>query len=199
MPVKRIGITQRVDIIEAIGERRDALSQEWSYFLKECGYLPIFLPNDVELALKLAQELKIDGILLTGGNHLFAYGGNAKERDDTELALIEYGIKQGIGILGVCRGMQVLLHYFGQKLVPVENHVAKVHRLQSGKEVNSYHSFGAIKCELPLLVKEVCEDGVIEQVVHHSIPNICGIMWHPERYSPFRIEDIQLVKGVFER
>lgn len=197
--MKRIGITQRVDIIDKIGERRDSISQEWVSFLKECGYLPIFLPNDVDTALILAKELEIDGILLTGGNHLFSYGGDAKERDDTEKALIDYGISKGIGILGVCRGMQVLLHYFGQKLVPVQNHIGKIHRLQSGQEVNSYHSFGAVECELPLIAKEICEDGVIEKIAHQSIPNLCGIMWHPERYQPFRIEDIQLVKGVFER
>ena len=43
--MKRIYLTQRVEQIESIGERRDALSQEWAELAEACGFLPIPLPN----------------------------------------------------------------------------------------------------------------------------------------------------------
>ena len=43
--MKRIYLTQRVERIEPVGERRDALSQEWAALAEACGFLPIPLPN----------------------------------------------------------------------------------------------------------------------------------------------------------
>ena len=38
-------MTQRVERIAEIGERRDALSQEWAALAEACGFLPLPLPN----------------------------------------------------------------------------------------------------------------------------------------------------------
>ena len=196
--MKRIGMTQRVEIISSIGERRNALSQEWSAFAKECGFLPIFLPNDKKLAVQMMEELKLDGILLTGGNDLIPYGGDAPERDETEESLIVYALKNEIPLLGVCRGMQMILNYFGVPLQKIEGHVRTEHELDTGDLVNSYHSFGAISCQEPLVVKAICKEDKVIEMVKHREQEMYGIMWHPERYHPFRKRDVMFMKKIFQ-
>jgi len=53
-------------------------------------------------------------------------------------------------------------------------------------------------CYLPLTPVLQCTDGVLEAVIHKDYPWIHGIMWHPERYHPLRVRDIQFIKEVFQ-
>ena len=103
--MKIIAITQRVDRIEAYHETRDCLDERWYDFLDVCGCIPLIIPNHMEAAKKLIREVKIDGILLTGGNSLCSYGGDAPCRDQVETYLMEQAISRDIPLLGVCRGM----------------------------------------------------------------------------------------------
>ena len=196
--MKRIAITQRVALIEAIGERRDALSQEWAELAEACGFLPVLLPNRRPLAQAMLAATPVDGILMTGGNDLVCYGGDAPERDELEQYLIAYAMQAGIPLLGVCRGMQMLLHYFKTPLTRVEGHVRTKHPLSNGDLVNSFHSWGALTCHAPLKSRATSADGVIEAVTHVDFPQIQGIMWHPERYHPFREEDLKFIRSVFK-
>ena len=192
--MKHIAITQRVEIIESINERRDALSQEWSRLAQAGGFTLVILPNLANAAIDIANELEIDGIIFSGGNDLADYGGNAPERDATEKSLIEYSIKNNIPLLGVCRGAQMLLHYFGATLEKVDGHVCMEHTLTSGKTVNSFHGFGVKTAPSCIEVVERSADGVIEEFTHTRYKNIYGIMWHPERYHPFRNEDLEFIE-----
>lgn len=195
--MKRIFLSQRVEYIEAIGERRDALSREWAVLAEACGFLPIPLPNRLAAVRKLLEELPPDGIILTGGNDLAAYGGDAPERDEVEAWLIEEAMKRQIPLLGVCRGTQMLLHRFGTPLHRVEGHVRVEHPLTNGDNVNSFHGWGARECAPPLEVLARSADGVAELVRHRDCPWMQGMMWHPERYRPLRERDIQFIKEVF--
>lgn len=191
---KKIALTQRVEKIEAIGERRDALSQEWAEAAQACGFLPLLLPNDPLVVRKMLEEIPPDGILLTGGNDL----GDAPERDETERFLIQYAIEKRIPLLGVCRGMQMILDYFGTPLQRVEGHVRVEHPLSNRDTVNSFHGWGALVCHPPLLPIAWSEDKVLEAVTHKDYPFIQGIMWHPERYHPLRERDIRFIREVFQ-
>ncbi len=82
--MKLIAVSQRVDI-SASGERRDALDQRWFSFLSKCKLLPILIPNCLESAKSIVKLLQLGGVLLTGGNDLSSYGGDAPERDETEV------------------------------------------------------------------------------------------------------------------
>lgn len=195
---KCIAITQRVEYIEAIGERRDALSQEWIGLAKTCGFLSLLLPNHLLTVRELLEIRKLDGIILTGGNDLAVYGGSAPERDETEQFLIQYSMEQKVPLLGVCRGMQMILNQFGTKLQKVERHIRTEHLLSSGDKVNSFHSWGAMECQKPLIPEAWSADGVLEAVIHQDCPWIRGIMWHPERYHPLREGDILLIKEMFQ-
>jgi len=195
--MKRILISQRVELIKDINERRDALSQEWASLAAACGLLPIPVPNRPETAGLMLEHLRPDGIILNGGNDLVSYGGDAPERDATERALIKYSIDTGTPLLGICRGMQMLLDYFGTPLERVEGHVRTHHTLSNGRKVNSFHSWGARECAAPLVATGRSEDGIVEEIAHESIQNIQGVMWHPERYAPLRDGDIAWIRGFF--
>ena len=194
---KYIAITQRVELIEAIGERRDALSQEWTVLAETCGFLPLLLPNHLPSVRELLEARKPDGFILTGGNDLVPYGGDAPERDELEIFLIRFAIEQKLPLLGVCRGMQMILNEFGAKLRKIEGHIRTEHQLSNGDKVNSFHSWGAEECPEPLTAEAQSSDGVLEAVTHKDYPWIRGIMWHPERYHPMRERDIILIKDVF--
>lgn len=194
---KCVAVTQRVECIAAVGERRDALSQEWTGLAEACGFLPLPLPNHLSTVRGLLEAGRPDGIILTGGNDLSAYGGDAPERDELERFLIQYSAEQRIPLLGVCRGMQMILDQFGAKLRKVEGHVRKEHALSNGDTVNSFHAWGAVECQRPLIPDAWSTDGVLEAVTHQDFPWIHGVMWHPERYHPLRERDIWFIKEVF--
>ena len=192
--MKRVFITQRVEWIEPIRERRDALSQEWAALAEACRFLPLLLPNRLETVRCMAEELPPDGILLTGGNDLAAYGGDAPDRDEAEEFLIGLAMERKIPLLAVCRGAQMLLHRFGTPLEKIEGHVRTEHPLSNGDKVNSFHNWGALDCRPPLEALARSGDGVVEAVRHRDCPWIQGVMWHPERYNPFRERDITWIK-----
>ena len=111
--MKRILVTMRTTVVESYNERRDSIDQRWANFLCECGLLPIFAPNNPALLVSLLQTIKPDGVLFTGGDDLVRYSGGAPERDEVETILYQLCITEGIPLLGVCRGMQIIAKYFG--------------------------------------------------------------------------------------
>lgn len=200
--MRRIALTQRVDLHAGYGERRDALDQRWTLLLLQCGFLPLPLPNHPEAAQALFTP-DVAGLLLTGGNDLAAYGGGAPERDAAEALLVDLALARGTPVLGVCRGMQTILHRFGVPLLRLEGHVATGHDLVfqgEKRRVNSYHGMGAQAADVAavpgLRVDAVASDGVAEAVTHEVL-GCAGLMWHPERAEPFDERDIGFIRRFF--
>lgn len=187
-----VAVSQRVAVDPRHGERRDALDQRWGHYLAACGLTPVPLPNHEAAARALVAGLPVAGLLLTGGNSLAEYGGDAPERDAAELAALAEARGRGLPVLGVCRGMQVLLHAFGVALRPVPGHVG-THSLDDGRTVNSFHDLGALDAG-PFHVLARAADGVVE-AIRHPTERLRAIMWHPERTQPF--EDLDLFKEMF--
>jgi N5-(cytidine 5'-diphosphoramidyl)-L-glutamine hydrolase len=195
--MKTVAVTQRMVVDPPHGTRRDCLDQVWVKFLLGCGLLPIPIPNSVDAALNICDN--VNGIVLTGGNDLTAYGGDAPERDQTETALLDLAERRDLPVLGVCRGMQMIQHRFGTRLERVQGHVAHRQRISIdgwSVEVNSFHNFGATEVHPPLKTWAVADDGVIKAVRHAGRPMI-GVMWHPERREPFAADDVALFSGFF--
>lgn len=193
--------TQRVEIIESYQERRDCADQRIADFIRECGFLPIPVPNQRDLASAIIDSINPVGIILTGGNSIEKYGGNAPERDAMDRALIDLSVKRSVPLHGFCRGMQSVLDYFGNELVNVDGHVAVRHFVWEGTEkyeVNSYHNQACVqlkdKCGIVKMAQS--EDGVIEAVYHESLP-IVATMWHPEREKEFTKRDLKRVYQLF--
>lgn len=198
--MKRIALTQRVEIIPAYGERRDALDQRWSQFLLHAGLWPIIVPNDPAYVEVILKQETFDGLLLTGGNSLVRYGGEALERDEIESRLLNYAIARKLPVLGVCRGMQMLLDRYGATLQQVSGHTVAQQEINiEGRrvQVNSYHDWGTCEAPSDLEVWARADDGVVK-AVRHRRQSLWGIMWHPERCIPFRFEDLALVRRVFD-
>jgi len=205
-----VGITQRVDIVPAYGERRDCLDQRWWQFNEELNITLIPLPNDPTQNIdELAANLKLSGVILSGGNTIAdpdaTAADAAPERDAFETALITWAISKNIPVLGICRGAQMINHFFNGTTSPVDNHVAKNHDVSflndwsqlPIREVNSYHNQAidddTLSPALIPLAKSV--DGTVE-AFRHETHNITGIMWHPERETAICAEDLKIMKDI---
>lgn len=206
----RIAVTQRVEVVKTYGERRDCLDQQWGAFLEGLGLTPVAVPNGLSQPAIWMDALGIEGLLLTGGNDLSILpgaGNPAPERDQTEAALLDAAKERNLPVLGVCRGMQMINHWLGGQLVPVEGHTAVRHglKLLSGavdfidfRDVNSFHDWGMQADSLASGLTARCEapDGTVEAYTHDTLP-WAGIMWHPERETPFTGPDQQLFLRLF--
>jgi gamma-glutamyl-gamma-aminobutyrate hydrolase PuuD len=197
--VKAVAITQRVAIDPAHGERRDCLDQRWSEFLLACGAVPVPIPNVPQAAQRILETMPLAGLVLTGGNDLAAYGGDAPERDATENLLLDLAQARKLPVVAVCRGMQLVQHRHGVPLKRVEGHVAARQTVSIRgvpTEVNSFHNFGATETRPPLEAWASGPGGIVKAV---RIPggNLVAMMWHPERLAPFSPRDLDLFRDSF--
>lgn len=203
----RIGITQRVDTVQQYGERRDCLDQRWSKLIIELGATPIPLPNlAVGRVSGLLDDLELDTICFSGGNSLVQPGlesaDAAPERDAFEFQLLDEALHRDIPVVGVCRGMQMINVALGGEIVACSGHVAVNHPISAANsrwklpvEVNSYHNWAITRQGLAAILEPLAFDGEgnVEAFVGQARP-ILGMMWHPERESPFRALDLQLIE-----
>jgi N5-(cytidine 5'-diphosphoramidyl)-L-glutamine hydrolase len=191
--VARIAITQRVQDLPDRAERRDALDQAWTPWVEAGGDVAIPIPNRLDDPVAYVQGLAVDALVLTGGNdlaHLPDAQNPAPERDATERALLAHARDTGLPVLAVCRGMQMLVEFWGGAVTRVEGHVARPHEIVVSSTnswfragpVNSFHDWGVAFGDLPpeLRPGATAPDGTVEAVVHRELHQI-GVMWHPER------------------
>lgn len=187
----RIGVTCRVTHAQGYVEARDSLAQDWIGFFE--SQLPEalwqLLPNRGRDAPRHFAAWGLNALILSGGNSL----GEEPVKDETDIALLEYALDNDIPVLGICRGMQVMHHYFGGRLQPADKtlHVRGRHFLKSTSvgtipaftlEVNSYHTQCIRADELtdafhPLAL---CGDGTVEAMCARD-HRAYAVMWHPER------------------
>jgi putative glutamine amidotransferase len=96
--------------------------------------------------------------------------------------------------------MQVIQHRYAVPLRRIQGHVMQRQTIDiEGKEteVNSYHNFGASESPPPLVPWAHARDGIVKAIRHSEQP-MTGIMWHPERNTPFAERDIALFREVFQ-
>ena len=193
--MKIVAVSQRVDYYPERDETRDALDQRLAAFVAACGFMPVAVPNTLGEAIhEWLSFLKPAAVLLSGGNDI----GQFSERDDTEAVLLNYAHKRHMPVLGICRGMQMLAHWSGVELHPVQGHAQTRHRL-AGEivgEVNSYHRFSLATCPVGFEVIARSEDGEVEAIRQLSLPWE-GWMWHPEREERFVPRDVERLKRLF--
>ena len=209
--MKRIGLTQRVDIAPDHGERRDGLDQNWAGLLLALGYCPIPLANKVPDIDGYLAALALDGVILTGGNDLVEVESDsevAPERDRFEHRLLDLFSDERLPVLGVCRGLQIMNIHYGGSLKRADGHVSKNHHavLDQGffsgcpdsMLVNSFHNFAIDQLGHNGQLRAVAwaEDGTIEAAAHESLPQF-GVMWHPEREETLAKHDRLVISAAF--
>lgn len=187
----KIAISLRIIYEDRYFEKRDGLSQEWPQFFSKLGAIPIYIPNKPDEVIKLLDEIGINGIIISGGEDI----GTNIERDETEIKLIEYGINHNLPIFGVCRGMQMINHFFGGSIIKNASklHSNQPHQIKLCKtisnnidtiiSVNSFHNnqiFDKNLGENLEIFAKTLFDNSIEGFFHKS-HKIIGVMWHPER------------------
>lgn len=192
--MKVVAVSQRVDEHLEYKEVRDTLDQRLALFLAAAGGLCVPVPNRLGDGLNdWLTALKPAAIVLSGGNNI----GECAARDTTEHTLLNYAERHRLPVLGICRGMQMMAHWAGAGLHPVQGHVRARHHL-SGKitgEANSYHGLSLTACPADFEVLARSEDGEIEAIRHESLPWE-GWMWHPERENTFATRDVQRLKAL---
>jgi len=197
--MKRIAITQRQDYVGASCEIRDSIDISWHHLLKKIGVIPILVPNvfqNENYFNEWLQVFKPDGFILSGGNDI----GQMECRDKTELFTLNYAEKNKIPALGVCRGMQLMAIRAGAKLKKIHGHVQSRHLVnfddESAREVNRFHNYQISGKLKDFNCVGHSDDKVLEKIIHKTLP-WQGIMWHPERETPYNLDDIKLMKNIF--
>ncbi len=203
--MKVLAVSQRVDQFSDLDETRDSLDQRLITFLLLAGYVPVPIPNGLQVALIDSQcenkalddwfaAVKPQGFVLSGGNDI----GQRLDRDLTECRLLDYARLWKLPVLGICRGMQLMAHWAGTYLLPVQGHVRTRHHLSGNitGEANSYHGLSLATCPEGFEVLARSEDGEIEAIRHHSLPWE-GWMWHPEREEGFTARDMRRTQVLF--
>ena len=210
--MKKLAISQRVQEHGAYKERRDCLDQRWYKFADRLDCAPIALPNiPAEKAASYLALIEPDAIILSGGNTLLvdrrAAEDAAPERDAFETVLLEWSLANNRPVLGICRGMQFINHYFGGTNCEVSEHVGRRHRVffcgdmsdTAPMDVNSFHEWGLRPEQLgeQLAALALAEDGTVE-ALSHAKHKVAAVMWHPEREQPFREFDLSLTRRFLE-
>ncbi|SFD03508.1 gamma-glutamyl-gamma-aminobutyrate hydrolase family protein [Tropicimonas isoalkanivorans] len=155
---------------------------------------------------------KVDGLIIGGGDDISPtiYGGEIRaearldpERDDLERRLAEAALSEGIPVLGICRGAQMLnvaaggnlvgdafAAYPGSKkyytILPRREVVASpdtwLARITRRERllVNALHSQAVDRLGDGLRISARDEGGMVQAVERSGDPFALGVQWHPE-------------------
>jgi len=179
-----IGITQRLIENESYKEFREALALDWGSLFNDILFKPFLpLPLSYELDFK-DYKPHLNAVILSGGNDLSLFNTNflSQKRDTYERQIISSCLENDIPLLGICRGAQMIAHYFNATILKKPNHTKK-HLIQTNKGefmVNSFHNYSITNLKDPLEILALAQDKSIEAFKHKNA-KIFGIMWHIER------------------
>lgn len=186
--------------------------------VENAGGAPVMLGFQSDSAAEVLRRL--DGLLLSGGGDIepHHYGEEPHpglslepERDAYELELARLAHQEGIPVLGICRGCQVMAVTAGEGLyqdipsqIPSEiNHAQEAARAQTthgvrilpgtrlGRligqdeiDVNSFHHQSVRQVPAGQRLSALAPDGVIEGFEDPSHPFWLAVQWHPEDLAP---------------
>ena len=207
--MKKALLSMRVTQAEGYVERRNSIAYEYVEFLESFGFLTILVPNNSNAIEQYIDE-GVDLLVLSGGDNISPnlYNGDTNlddiypERDKTEKKLFDAAMRNGIKVLGICRGFQVINVLLGGSLTHnVKGHVNQNHKLISKRAdlnnqlTNSFHHQAITADDLfdgdDIELLATSEEGLIEAITNED-RTFLGIQWHPERQQ--QVFDRKLVQ-----
>ncbi len=210
-----------------------AISQTYVRAAELGGGAPVIIPPHLEETRLRAIFERLDGLILSGGGDVLPAlfgeedGGLVQfvdeRRDRAELALARWALAEGLPLLAICRGLQVLNVAGGGTLIQdIPTHVPEAlsHSTVTGRPlaavahtvevaadsrlaalvgagelgVNSSHHQAARAVGAELVVTARAPDGVIEGLESPAHPFCVGVQWHPEAM----VESQPVMRRLFE-
>ncbi len=215
-----IGITMYHTNADWRGWSEEGALLPWNYVkaIRNNGGRPVLLPPGGDVSEAEATVAVLDGVVIAGGGDInpAIYGAakhpktdvNAPDRDAWELAVAEAAVRQGVPLLGICRGAQMLnvacggtLHQHIPDLVGHEVHAGLPHgfglhkvRVTGGTvvasilpggeffDVPTHHHQAVDKLGSGLAAVAWADDGIVE-AIESTTPGefLVGVQWHPEQ------------------
>lgn len=197
------------------------LENDMARYITQKGVLPVLIPDVSDEYLESILS-EMDGFVFQGGVDLApeTYGekpigrwkGDAY-RDQYELKIMDYAIKNSKPVYAICRGMQLMNAYFGGTLYqdtvtqkpdaedhrsaelydtikhPIEfvsgSFLANLYSEEKNPQVNTVHHQAVKDLGSDLEVYANSPDGIIEAFGYSKEPDgkVMGVQWHPE-FSP---------------
>ncbi|MBR5235339.1 MAG: membrane dipeptidase [Bacteroidaceae bacterium] len=183
----------------------------------EAGGTPIIIPPTEDTATMASMLDRVDALIFSGGGDINPlYLGEEPlpqlssinaVRDSQELLLARLAADRQLPILGICRGLQVMMAALGGKLYQdiykeasasfkhsqeAERHVA-THMVNISKgskllqifksdrlAVNSFHHQAVREAAPGFAVTALSPDGLIEAAESTTHKSMIGVQWHPE-------------------
>ncbi len=148
------------------------------------------------------------------------YAGLDADRDNLELGLLHTAMEQGLPILGICRGMQLINVAYGgslykdltelytehpqiRSLLPRKHvEIAPDSRLADilgarSATVNALHNQAVRDLGSHLRVCAREPSGVVQAIEHESRTYVIGVQWHPE-FLPQKVTMRRLFRGLVD-
>ncbi len=186
--------------------------------VEQAGGLPVVIPLGLAEDTLRGLAGRLDGLLLSGGGDVGperygdrerhpSLGGVSEARDQTELQLVRWAVRDRQPLFGICRGAQLLNVALGGSLYQdISQHPGAIkhtygddalallaHEVQVAEEstlarvlgqpvvrVNSLHHQGLRALAPGLRVTAVAPDGLAEAVELPDHPYAVAVQWHPE-------------------
>ncbi len=227
-----IGIPSRSDQTNRSGTPIFAQNRAYVAAVAAAGGSPVLIPLNLDEGALRAIYDRLDGLLLAGGGDLDPrhYGEAIHEkcgqpdeaRDTVELTLARWALAEGLPILGICRGIQVMnvadggtlyqdiasqapgslkhdcwpdypRNHLAHQVIVKGNSLMAIVLDQRKFAVNSMHH-QAIK-DLAPRFKAVARatDGLIEAIEDGEHPFALAVQWHPEEL----VEDAPPMRRLF--
>jgi putative glutamine amidotransferase len=184
--------------------------------IEAAGGIPVVMPP-LDLAEVPALVARLDGLLLSGGPDLSPVAYDARPHDELgptepkldafEYGVIREGLRLGLPILGICRGMQALNVACGgtlhQHLPDVVGDTIAHRQPQDGRRpthlidvvagtrlaavlgkerlaVNSFHHQAVDRLGRGLRASAYSPDGTVEAIEDPVRPFVMAVQWHAE-------------------
>ena len=197
---------------------RSAIVQLYADAVLHAGGAVVAIPVGMDADALDSAYAVLDGILLPGGDDVAPeyyghkrhpeLGAVDRSRDELEISMARWALRDGKPVLGICRGIQVLAVSAGGTLyqdIPSEltsallhdvrghgrDHLSHTVTIESGSKlhaalrarsalVNSFHHQSVRDVPKEFVVTARADDGVIEGMECLDHPFAVGVQCHPE-------------------